>query len=209
MSELVGIDLLINGAGDAGDSGLPNLESIDLPTVNFDEAPAPKIVPSVESVGPTQTWEGLQNLNAEPFLPSGGGGRRMNEELVMKEKYEILRKFERLSRLGVPMRKKFTMDSPLEEMKMELEFIKKEKSMDQTIQQFSEWFVTGMGGMEWASKNVPLVQAFGLKLDGLSEAAQMKVGDMEEDFEELYELYGDKIKMHPLVRIPIRTCMMI
>jgi hypothetical protein len=66
-----------------------------------------------------------------------------------------------------------------------------------------------MGGLEWSSKNVNLVKAFGLQLDGLSEAAQMKVGDMEEDFEELYELYGDKLKMHPLVRIPIRTCMMV
>ena len=37
----------------------------------------------------------------------------------------------------------------------------------------------------------------------------MKVGDMEEDFEELYDMYGDKLKMHPLVRIPIRTCMMV
>jgi hypothetical protein len=92
---------------------------------------------------------------------------------------------------------------------MELEFIRKEKDMDRTVQQFSEWFVTSMGGMEWASKNVGLVKAFGLQLDGLSEAAQMKVGDMEEDFEELYELYGDKLKMHPLVRIPIRTCMMV
>jgi hypothetical protein len=54
-----------------------------------------------------------------------------------------------------------------------------------------------------------MVQSFGLQLDGLSEAAQMKVGDMEEDFEELYDLYGDKMKMHPLVRIPIRTCMMV
>ena len=81
--------------------------------------------------------------------------------------------------------------------------------MDRTVQQFSEWFVTGMGGLEWSSKNVALVKAFGLKLDGLSEAAQMKVGDMEEDFEELYDLYGDKLRMHPLVRIPIRTCMMV
>ena len=32
---------------------------------------------------------------------------------------------------------------------------------------------------------------------------------MEEDFEELYDMYGDKLKMHPLVRIPIRTCMMV
>jgi hypothetical protein len=66
-----------------------------------------------------------------------------------------------------------------------------------------------MGGLEWSSKNVGMVKAFGLQLDGLSEAAQMKVGDMEEDFEELYELYGDKLRMHPLVRIPIRTCMMV
>jgi hypothetical protein len=66
-----------------------------------------------------------------------------------------------------------------------------------------------MGGLEWSSKNVGLVKAFGLQLDGLSEAAQMKVGDMEEDFEELYDLYGDKLRMHPLVRIPIRTCMMV
>ena len=101
------------------------------------------------------------------------------------------------------------MDSTLEEMEMELEFIRKEKDMDRTVQQFSEWFVTGMGGLEWSSKNVGLVKAFGLKLDGLSEAAQMKVGDMEEDFEELYDLYGDKLRMHPLVRIPIRTCMMV
>jgi hypothetical protein len=37
----------------------------------------------------------------------------------------------------------------------------------------------------------------------------MNVGDLEEDFEELYELYGDKMRMHPLVRIPMRTCFMV
>jgi hypothetical protein len=132
----------------------------------------------------------------------------MTEEAVQKEKYELLRKFERLSKMGVPMRKRFTLDSPLEEMKMELEFIKREKSMDATIKQFSEWFVTGMSAMEWGSKNVALMKAFGLQLDGLSEAAQMNVVDLEDDFEELYDLYGENMKMHPLVRIPMRVCMM-
>jgi hypothetical protein len=133
----------------------------------------------------------------------------MSDDALLKEKYEILRKFERLSKLGVPMRKRFTIDSPLDEMKMELEFIKREKSMDATIKQFSEWFVTGMSAMEWGSKNVGFLRAFGLQLDGLSESAQMNVVDLEDDFEELYDLYGENMKMHPMVRIPLRTCMMV
>jgi hypothetical protein len=153
--------------------------------------------------------EGLENLNAEHYLGPSSSMRRVSEENILKEKYELLRKFERLQKLGVPMRKRFTLDSPLDEMKMELDFIKREKDMDATIKQFCDWFITGMSAMEWGSKNVPIMKAFGLQLDGLSESAQMNVGDMEDDFEELYDLYGDKLKMHPLVRIPIRTCMMV
>jgi hypothetical protein len=53
------------------------------------------------------------------------------------------------------------------------------------------------------------MRAFGLQLDGLSESAQMNVVDLEDDFEELYELYGENMKMHPMVRIPLRVCMMV
>ena len=186
---------------------LPEMATVDLPSFGDAES-APRLVPSLDETGPVHTSEGLENLNAQHFFPAPSS-RKMNEEFVMKEKYEILRKFERLAKLGVPMRKRFTLDSPLEEMKMELEFIRREKAMDQTIKQFCEWYITGMSALEWSSKNVQLMKAFGLNLDGLSESAQMNVADMEEDFEELYDLYGDKLKMHPLVRIPIRTCMMV
>lgn len=204
------VDLLVNPKI----AGISNLETVDIPTLDFQDAPSssssapepPKLVPSFEETGPIKI-DGFDNFNAEPYAPSVP--KRVSEEALMKEKYEILRKFERLSKLGVPMRKRFTIDSPLEEMKMELEFIKREKSMDSTIKQFSEWFVTGMSAMEWGSKNVGMLRAFGLQLDGLSEAAQMNVVDLEDDFEELYDLYGENMKMHPLVRIPLRTCMMI
>lgn len=210
--DALGADFLMNPQQlNAPDTKLPELDSIELPSINLDVSeppPAPKLFPSVDEVGPMQTNDGFRNMNAEPFRPSAPS-HRMSEEHIMKEKYELLRKFERLQKLGVPMRKRFTLDSPLEEMKLELEFMRREKQMDQTIKQFCDWYITGMSALEWSSKNVNLVKAFGLQLDGLSESAQMNVADMEEDFEELYDLYGDKMKMHPLVRIPIRTCMMV
>jgi hypothetical protein len=198
--EVIGLDLLTNPSitNPTTGSGVVNLDTFELPE-------EPKFATAPETAGPQQTWSGVENMNTDSYTSR----TRMVDEHSQRRKYETLRKFDRLAKMGVPLRKRFTMDSSIEEMEMELEFIRKEKDMDRTVQQFSEWFVTSMGGMEWASKNVALVKAFGLQLDGLSEAAQMKVGEMEEDFEELYELYGDKLKMHPLVRIPIRTCMMV
>jgi hypothetical protein len=210
MGDIFGADFLTNPKiSEAPDLNMADLGSIDLPTFG-DLKDEPKLMPKLSETGPVQTSEGLNNFNAESyFQPAPAKTVRMNDEHILKEKYEILRKFERLSKLGVPMRKRFTLDSPIEEMKMELEFIRREKAMDQTIKQFCDWYITGMSALEWSSKNVQIMQAFGLNLSGLSESAQMNVADMEEDFEELYDLYGNKLKMHPLVRIPIRTCMMV
>ena len=214
--DVPGADLLMNMntmSSSAPDTKLPEMESIsldftDLPGSSEPPAP-PRLVPSAEDVGTTKTWDGVENLNAEAYLKPVNVAPKMSEDAIMKKKYELLRKFERLNKLGVPIRKRFTMDSPLDEMEMELEFVRKEKAMDATIKQFSEWFITGMSALEWGSKNVNMVKMFGLQLDGLSQSAQMNVGDLEEDFEELYDLYGDKMRMHPLVRIPMRTCFMV
>ena len=216
--DVPGADLLMNmntmsSSSSAPDTKLPEMESIsldftDLPSSSEPPAP-PRLVPSAEDVGTTKTWDGVENLNAEAYLKPVNVAPKMSEDAIMKKKYELLRKFERLNKLGVPIRKRFTMDSPLDEMEMELEFVRKEKAMDATIKQFSEWFITGMSALEWGSKNVNMIKMFGLQLDGLSQSAQMNVGDLEEDFEELYDLYGDKMRMHPLVRIPMRTCFMV
>ena len=228
MSEVLGADLLMNtsmmsgggGGGGSGDTSMPAMESVtldfttdDLPTFGSSSSSAPvdkpRLVPSADDVGATKSWDGVENLNAEAYLKPVNAGPKLSDDAIAKRKYELLRKFERLNKMGVPIRKRFTMDSPLDEMELELEFVRKEKAMDSTIKQFSEWFITGMSALEWGSKNVNMMKMFGLQLDGLSQSAQMNVGDLEEDFEELYELYGDKMRMHPLVRIPMRTCFMV
>jgi len=214
MDAIFGADLLTNpkiAQTEQVNLNLPELSSIDLPEFNSGPSEEPKLMPPLNSVGELRSSSGLENLNAEPFLNFGSSSssKKMSEENTLKEKYEMLRKFERMQKLGVPLRKRFTLDSPIEEMRIELDFIRREKAMDQTIKQFCDWYITGMSAMEWGSKNIAFLKAFGLNLEGLSESAQMNVGDMEEDFEELYDLYGDNLKMHPLVRIPLRTCMMV
>ena len=212
--DLFGAELLSNPkVVTAGELKVPDIESLitELPITDETPVPKPKLVPSAEEVGPSKSWDGMENLNAESYLKpmSFGSEPKMSDDAIMREKYDMLRKFERLNKLGVPVRRRFNMDSPLDEMRMELEQIKKDREMDSSIKQFSQWFVTGMSAMEWSSKNINAVRMFGLNLDGLSESAQMNVGEFEEDFEELYELYGDKMKVHPLVRIPMRICFMV
>jgi hypothetical protein len=209
--EVPGADLLMNTNNLAADTKLPDMETVNLDFTDLpsEPVPPPRLDPSAADVGATKSWDGVENLNAEAYLKPVSHTPKMSEDAIMKKKYELLRKFARLDKMGVPIRKRFTMDSPLDEMEMELEFIRKEKAMDATIKQFSEWFITGMSALEWGSKNVNMVKMFGLQLDGLSQSAQMNVGDLEEDFEELYDLYGDQMRMHPLVRIPMRTCFMV
>ena len=211
-SDVPGADLLMSMPSlGSPDTKMADLERISLDFTDLPSEPlqAPKLVPSANDVGATRSWDGVENLNAEAYLKPVNVQPKVSDDALMKRKYELLRKFDRLNKLGVPMRKRFTMDSPLDEMEMELEFVRREKAMDSTIKQFSEWFITGMSALEWGSKNVALMQAFGLQLDGLSQSAQMNVADLEEDFEEVYDLYGENMRMHPLVRIPMRTCFMV
>ena len=52
--DIVGLDMLINPSM-AGDTNLPNMDTINLPDFSED-APAPKLMPTLDSVGATETW---------------------------------------------------------------------------------------------------------------------------------------------------------
>jgi len=85
MADIIGADFLMNPKmADVVDIKMPNLDAVELPS--FDLPPmdtAPRLMPSLSSVGPMQTSDGFQNLNAAPFLPPP---RRHSEEHVLREK---------------------------------------------------------------------------------------------------------------------------
>ena len=100
--DILGADLLTNSAV----SNAPDTKMADIQTIEFSsfpdepagEAPsAPKLFPSLNEVGPMETNDGYQNMNADSFVhATSSNSRRMSDEHLMKEKYEMLRKFERL-----------------------------------------------------------------------------------------------------------------
>ena len=67
MSDVLGLDFLTNpkiAEATSIDLKIDGLESVELPSFVTEEAPAPKLVPNIESVGPMETSDGLKNLNA-------------------------------------------------------------------------------------------------------------------------------------------------
>jgi hypothetical protein len=95
MGDIFGADFLTNPKiSEAPDMTMADLGSIDLPTFG-DLKEEPKLMPKLSETGPVQTSEGLNNFNAESYFQPAPKTVRMNDEHILKEKYEILRNIDR------------------------------------------------------------------------------------------------------------------
>ena len=107
--EIVGLDLLTNPnmTNTNSSSGVVNLDTFELPSA--EELNLPTFIPDTQKAGPQQSWSGVENMNTDNF----SSRHRMTDEHTQRKKYETLRKFDRLAKMGVPLRKRFTMDSSI------------------------------------------------------------------------------------------------
>ena len=74
-----------------------------------------------------ETWDGFKDINSVNLGSETSLATKMNKEQLLKEKFEILRKLETLESKGATLSKKYSMDSDLNEMKGEFEFLMNEK----------------------------------------------------------------------------------
>ncbi len=124
--------------------------------------------------------------------------RVMSEEEILNAKREILYQFERMERKGMQLPKKFTMASNYEEMKLELDRLKRDREIDQSVKFQRKVMLTLVTGVELMNNKFDPI---GARLDGWSENVNDTIDDYDEVFEELHEKYKGKAKMAPELKL--------
>lgn len=122
---------------------------------------------------------------------------RLEKEMI--EKKEILYQMDRLETKGYRLPRKFSMQSDLEEMRVEYHRILREKEVDASIRFQRKMLMAFSTGLEFLNTRF---DPFDLKLDGWSEQISEDLTDYDDIFEELHDKYKSSgRKMAPELRL--------
>jgi hypothetical protein len=198
-----------------------------LPKVSIDEElkefemnvppPSPHFKPIKLSMGMENTTDpikiGKDTASMDTFQQSSEGFRHINDihieeemknietkskEEILKEKFQILQKLQTLQNKGVSLSKHYSMESSLDEMKGEYEYICSERERKNSVQFQGKILSTFITGIEFLNSKF---DPFDIKLDGLSESIQENMEDYDEIFSELADKYKSKAKMAPELKL--------
>ena len=119
-------------------------------------------------------------------------------EDILEEKKKLLYEFERLSNRGIPVSKHFSLGSNIEEMRYELNKIKKKREVDNAIAFSRKMLMAFVTALEFLNNRF---DPFDLKLDGWSENVHESVNEYDDIFEELHEKYKSTGKVSPEIKL--------
>ena len=185
---------MFNNINKASDSSSSSHE--DKPSVRFSDTSASSS--SKEST--SKTWDGYAQFNNIPINPDKHIPLQpqMSKEELLREKFRYLRKLEALEKKGVELSKKYTMDSPLNEMQGEYETILEEKTRQNSVKFQGNMLMAVINGIEFLNNRF---DPFDIKLDGWSEQINENITEYDEIFGELYEKYKSKATMAPELKL--------
>lgn len=124
----------------------------------------------------------------------------LSPDEILDKKREMLYQFTRLEKKGVSLPRKYSMSSSLEEMKVELDRIKRDVEVDASVRFQRRMLMACVSGLEFMNHRFDPISAH---LDGWSESVQESIGDYDDIFEELWDKYHSKVKMAPELRLMI------
>ena len=97
----------------------------------------------------TETWDGFKDINSVNLANEESEFKKRSRDELLKEKFEILRKLEALESKGATLSKKYTMDSDLNAMKGEYEFLINEKEKQNSMKFQGKVLTTMITGLEF------------------------------------------------------------
>ncbi len=150
---------------------------------------------SSRSSSSRSSWEAPPRTTGAPIFQQS-----MSPEEILDKKREMLYQFSRLEKKGIQLPRKFSMSSSLEEMKAELDRIKRDVEVDASIRFQRRMLMACVSGIEFMNHRFDPV---GAHLDGWSESVQESINDYDDIFEELWDKYHSKVKMAPELRLLI------
>lgn len=126
--------------------------------------------------------------NDESLKPSPGFSS------IKDEKSDLIYKFYRLSSKGIPISRKFNMNSDINEMRTEFAKIKRDGEVNSSIKFSRRMLMACVTGLEFMNKRY---DPFDIHLDGWSESVMENVEDYDNVFERLHDKYNSKVQMPP------------
>ena len=184
----------------------PKSDFFSVPNSSFDEKPSVRFNDSnigqstSQTEADNKTWDGYGKFNNIPLNPDSSVPLepKMSKEDMLREKFKYLRKLEALEKKGVELSKKYTMESPLQEMMGEYETIMDEKTKQNSVKFQGNMLMACINGIEFLNGKF---DPFDIKLDGWSEQVNENLTDYDEIFGELYEKYKSKASMAPELKL--------
>jgi hypothetical protein len=150
-----------------------------------------------------------------PFVINGGGIGSSNggfneirvsgtpgvsQEDENRKKQEYITKLQRLDANGIKGMR-MTMSNSLEEIKSEYDKLTDSRNLEASIRFQRNALMTFVTGVEMVNDKFGNKLPIKPRLKGWSESVHTNIEDFDEIFEELYDLYKDSAKMHPMVRL--------
>jgi hypothetical protein len=146
----------------------------------------------------TPQTDGFKHIDNIPIEEEIKKVEHKTKEELLKDKFQYLRKLEALEQKGVTLSKRYSMDSSLDEMKGEYEYIIAEKEQKNSVQFQGKVLTTLITGLEFLNSKF---DPFDIKLDGWSEQINENLDDYDEIFAELHDKYKSKAKMAPELKL--------
>jgi len=174
--------------------------------------PDKKRIPTEESEDGSEVMDhpygGFQDPDPEDnnrgYEDSDQGGEEYYEQpsngynSIEDEKQDLLYKFYRLTSKGVPVGKKFNMQSDIREMRSEFNRIQRDSEVKASIRFSRRMLMACVTGIEFLNKRY---DPFDVKLEGWSESVMENMDDYDNVFERLHDKYASKVSMAPEIEL--------